>query len=404
LGDPLGAAPGAAGGPAVGAGSGAPVGGAGSTPSGVVVTKIDRSALTDVGIDKPLDYTDPRMWLCRPGNDPDQCDANLDATELRPDGTQQLVKHVKAENPAFDCFYVYPTVKLTSAGPMTDFANIDITLDPLLSQGARFNRVCRMYAPLYRQLGVVPMASGAPTLGGSFDLGLSDVRNAFKYYVEHLNNGRKFVVLGHSQGTGMLTSMLAQDVDAVPAVRDKLISALLLGGGIAVPAGAAVGGTFKNIPVCTQPRQTGCVVTYVSYSAETPPTGTSTFGRMPAEGQVAACTEPAALAGRAGMRYSGSYVRMNRVNKTFDPQGIELLPPGITTPFVIYRDALRGQCKSVPGYSYLEVSLDQAPGDVRPPPPYHFPTIEGTLGLHLMDYNLELDDLIEIVRLQGSAG
>jgi hypothetical protein len=104
------------------------------------------------------------------------------------------------------------------------------------------------------------------------------------------------------------------------------------------------------------------------------------------------------------MRYSGSYVRMNRVNKTFDPQGIELLPPGITTPFVIYRDALRGQCKSVPGYSYLEVSLDQAPGDVRPPPPYHFPAIEGTLGLHLMDYNLELDDLIEIVRQQGSAG
>jgi hypothetical protein len=117
---------------------------------------------------------------------------------------------------------------------------------------------------------------------------------------------------------------------------------------------------------------------------------------------MSACTEPAALAARSGMRYAGSYIRMNRVNKTFDPMGIDKLPPGITTPFVIYRDALRGQCKNANGFSYLEISTDMSAGDLRPPPPYHFPTIEGTLGLHLMDYNLELDDLIEIVRLQGT--
>jgi len=33
------------------------------------VTRIDRSALTDVGTTQELDYGDPRMWLCRPGND-----------------------------------------------------------------------------------------------------------------------------------------------------------------------------------------------------------------------------------------------------------------------------------------------------------------------------------------------
>jgi len=389
--------------PSSGTAAGAAGSPTGSTSGAVTITKIDRSALSNVGTDKPLDYADPRMWLCRPGNDPDQCDANLDATELRPDGTQLLVKHTKADNPAFDCFYVYPTVKLTSAGPMTDFSNIDITLDPLLSQGARFNSVCRLYAPLYRQLGVVPMASGAPTLGGTFDLGLSDVREAFKYYLEHLNQGRRFVVLGHSQGTGMLTGVLAQDVDPAPAVREKLISALLIGGGVAVPEGAAVGGVFKNIPLCTQAGQNGCVVSYMSYSAETPPGASSTFGKAPAAGQMAACTEPATLAGRAGMRYQGSYIRMNRVNRTLDPQGIDLLPAGITTPFVIYRDALRGQCKNQGGFSYLEISLEQSAGDVRPPPPYHFAGIEGSLGLHLMDYNLELDDLIAAVQLQAQA-
>ncbi|MEY4581833.1 MAG: hypothetical protein RL701_6536 [Pseudomonadota bacterium] len=102
----------------------------------VVRVAIGRSGLSDVGADKPLDYADPRLWLCRPGNDPDECDANLDATALLPDGTRKRIVHVKAPNPEIDCFYVYPTVKLTSGGPMTDFAHIDITLDPLLSQGA----------------------------------------------------------------------------------------------------------------------------------------------------------------------------------------------------------------------------------------------------------------------------
>ncbi|HET6338613.1 MAG TPA: DUF3089 domain-containing protein [Polyangiales bacterium] len=387
------------------AGTGAAASGVGMAGSAapVTVTKIDRSTLVDVGVDKPLDYGDPRMWLCRPGNDPDECDANLDATELSPDGTMKVVPHEKAATPEFDCFYVYPTVKLTSAGPMTDFSNIAITLDPLLSHAARFNQLCRVYAPLYRQNGVVPGAGGAPTEGGSFSLGLDDVRNAFKYYLEHLNNGRKFVLMGHSQGTGMLTAMMAQDVDPVPAVRAGLISALLIGGGIAVPTGAAVGGTYKNIPICTAPSQIGCVVSYVSFSQEVPPSATSTFGKAPGEGQMAACTEPATLAARPGQNYKGSYIRMNRVNKTFDPQGVDLLPAGIQTPFVLYRDVLRGECKNAAGFSYLEISLHMLAGDLRPPPPYRFPTVEASLGLHIVDYNLELDDLIETVRLQAAA-
>ena len=76
-----------------------------------------------MGTGAPLDYGDRRMWLCQPGNDPDECDRNLDATELLAGGTRMIVPHVKVVSPAYDCFYVYPTVKPTSAGSMTDFAN-----------------------------------------------------------------------------------------------------------------------------------------------------------------------------------------------------------------------------------------------------------------------------------------
>jgi hypothetical protein len=385
-----------------------------TNPSAVKTVAIDRSALTDVGTDKPLDYSDPRLWLCRPGNDPDECDANLDATELLPDGSTQLVKHVKAVDPEYDCFYVYPTVKLTSAGAMTDFADIQITLDPLLNQGARFNQQCRMYAPLYRQAGVVPGAGGAPTLpdagtgmppsmSETFALGVGDVRDAFKYYLEHLNNGRKFVLLGHSQGTGMLTTMMTTDVDPVADVRAKLISALLIGGGVAVPEGKAVGGTFKNIPLCTAAKQVGCVIAYNSFTKEIPPAASSTFAHA-ANGQMNGCTEPAMLAGHPGKRYQGSYIALNLSNGSLlPPQGIDKLPKDITTPFVLYRDVLRGECKNVDGASYLEISLEMSSSDPRPPPPYRFPAVESALGLHLLDYNIELDDLLETVKLQAEA-
>jgi len=70
---------------------------------------------------------------------------------------------------------------------------------------------------------------------------------------------------------------------------------------------------------------------------------------------------------------------------------------------VVYRDVLRGECKNENGYSWLEISLEMPEDDPRPPPPYRSPAIEPALGLHLVDYNLELDDLIEAVRLQAKA-
>jgi len=64
-----------------------------------------------------------------------------------------------------------------------------------------------------------------------------------------------------------------------------------------VPQGKTVGGSFKNIPLCTAPDQIGCVVTFASFRATIPPPANSNFGRVRAEGNIAACTNPAALAG-----------------------------------------------------------------------------------------------------------
>ena len=112
--------------------------------------------LSDVGTSGPLDYANPDYWACRPDKATSECAKNLDATEVLKDGTTRLVPHDRATNPAFDCFYVYPTVLLNRSGNMTDFTEegVKYVRDALMAQGAPFTRICEVFAPLYRQVGL----------------------------------------------------------------------------------------------------------------------------------------------------------------------------------------------------------------------------------------------------------
>lgn len=356
---------------------------------------IDRSGLSNVGTE-PLDYARRELWMCLPGNDPNACHQNLDATEIKPDGAQVKVPHVRAQNPEFDCFYVYPTVLLSGAAQMTDLTEQGVTpvLDPLLSQAARFSRVCEVYAPLYRQTG---LSGGVPVAGADNALALRDVRDAFAYYLEHLNRGRKFVLIGHSQGTFMLTAMIQMDLDNDAAKRARMISALLIGGRIYVPEGARVGGTFQNIPLCAEPGDTGCVIAYVSYAQESPPKMGALFGGS-MDGKPSACVDPAPLAGNSGA-FKGSYFQVAVKNATF---GADSPPPAVDTPFVLYREAFNGECVTREGFHYLEYSL--IANEARGIPPWRHSAVDALgFGTHLVDFHIAIDDLIEATAKQAAA-
>jgi hypothetical protein len=360
------------------------------------LVEIDRSDLTDVG-KEPLDYARPELWMCRPGGTPNPCrEANLDATEIKSDGSQVKVPHVRAQNPEFDCFYVYPTVLLSGAAQMTDLTEPAVApvLDALLSQGARFSRVCEVYAPLYRQTGLV---GGMPVAGADPALAQQDVRDAFAYYLEHLNKGRKFVLIGHSQGTFMLTGLMQMDLDNDAAKRARMVSALLIGGRIYVPDGARMGGTFQNIPLCAGPGETGCVIAYVTYAQESPPGASAIFGGA-MNGNPSACVDPAPLAGNSGA-YKGSYFNTMVRNPTF---GADSPPPSVDTPFVLYREAFNGECVSRDGRNYLEYAL--TPSEARGTPPWRHSAVDALgFGTHLVDFHIALDDLIEAVTRQAAA-
>ena len=72
------------------------------------------------------------------------------------------------------------------------------------------------------------------------------------------------VLVGHSQGSRMLLELLKRDVDGQP-VQQRLVSALLIGFNVMVPAGGDTGGSLPTLPLCRTGAQTGCVVTYATF-------------------------------------------------------------------------------------------------------------------------------------------
>ena len=212
------------------------------------------------------------------------------------DGT--LTRETFAANPKapIDCFYVYPTI---STDP-TD--NSDMTADPaelnvVAQQFARFSSVCRPFAPLYRQLTLVGLRKRLAGASFSFERGVQydDVRDAWRHYLQHDNQGRGVVIIGHSQGSYVLMEVIRQEVEGKP-VQKQLVSALILGATLEVPKGKDVGGAFKSIPLCRKPGQIGCVVNFSAFRSTVTPPANTLFGKAqdPAVNS-GSCTNPATL-------------------------------------------------------------------------------------------------------------
>jgi hypothetical protein len=336
------------------------------------------------------------VWLCLPGSAPDPCAPSLSTTVFSPTGQRLAVQHPKrVKHPAIDCFYVYPTV----SGQPTTLANFKI--DPVersiaLYQAARYSQYCRVFAPIYRQVTLTALLAGTAETPQQLTVPLNDVRSAFRRYLSKYNHGRGFVLIGHSQGSFVLRQLIAKDVDGKASVRRRLVSAILLGGNVLVKRGSAVGGDFKHIPACRRARQLGCTVAFSTFD-QTPPAN-SLFGRTTKPGRAVLCTNPAAL--------SGGSARVDLIAPTapFYPgsalsAGIALLGftyPQASTTWLSEPGAFRAKCSSAAGANVLEITPLHGAPTPKPSP-------DATWGLHLLDANIALGNLVAMVGKQAQS-
>ena len=354
------------------------------------------------------DYSDKAAWLCWPGQT-DFCAGDNTATVILADGTMTREAFTPAADPKIDCFYVYPTVSV-DPGVISDMTPNAEERRVVEQQLSRFGAKCRIFAPLYRQFTLTSLraaVAGGANAGPRPTTPYDDVKDAWDYYLEHENNGRGVVLIGHSQGSGMLTELIAKEIDGKP-VQAKLISALLLGTNLPVEKGKDTG-TFKSIPLCRAADQTGCALAYASFRADVPPPAVSRFGRPrdPNSPMEAACVNPANLSGDEGELHaylsSGAMIAASAAA----PAPWVKDGPKVETPFVSVPGLLSARCVSKDGFNYLAVTVHGDPTDPRTDDIVGDVVANGAVmkdwGLHLIDVNLAMGNLVDLVETQGEA-
>jgi hypothetical protein len=346
-----------------------------------------------------VNYEVDRNWLCLPGRD-DVCSKPLSTTILYSAGFGKSGSSPVARDPKIDCFYVYPTVSRDQG------LNSDLDVGPeerraVEVQFARFAGACRTFAPVYRQMTVASIAAAAagadvtrPAL-----LAYSDVANAWKTYLARHNQGRPFVLIGHSQGSIMIQELIKNEIEGKP-IAGRMLRAIIPGYNVLVPQGQVVGGTFKSTPLCTSPGQTGCVLAWVSYRENNPPPEGAMFGWAPAPGMTVACTNPSRPGSTDWQQLDSIWYARSTVAVPGGPiQWSAQGPP--PTPYLRTPGLVSGKCVNEGRRGYLSLRTHADPRARRTNRIGGEVGIGGMFvpgwGMHLADMDAALGDLVRQV-------
>jgi hypothetical protein len=119
-----------------------------------------------------------------------------------------------------------------------------------------FARVGRIFAPRYRQASLYTLLTLREDAREARRFAYGDVARAFRYYLEHDNAGRPFVVVGVEQGGTLAARLLADEVAPSEPLRSRLVAAYLIA--TVIPADR------PPLQPCVQRGQTACVAAWAA--------------------------------------------------------------------------------------------------------------------------------------------
>lgn len=171
-----------------------------------------------------------------------------------------------------DIFYVYPTAWFKESQDEPNYCSID---NPMMLMGSQrafdvqasaFETVGNVFAPYYRQ------ADGVYTLSLSEEqrwdvmsgIPAKDVTAAFDYYIKHYNNGRPYILVGHSQGANVLLCLLQDYMRKNPAVYARMVCAYVIG----YPVTADYLNANKHLKFAENADDLGVIISYNTQSPD----------------------------------------------------------------------------------------------------------------------------------------
>jgi hypothetical protein len=202
------------------------------------------------------DYAHDDAWLALP--------TTLDAA----DTALADVAAIDQGSARVDVFYVHSTSSVRAEwNAPTDDPEIRAASirGGTLIQGSVFNACCAVYAPEYRQASGEAFVHPSPSGQRAIDVAYADVAAAFDAFLvrtmqANVTGGapRPFIVAAHSQGAVLATRLLRERIASAPE-RERLVAAYLIGAPVTARDLGAAGG---DVPLCANPDQTGCVITF----------------------------------------------------------------------------------------------------------------------------------------------
>ena len=169
-------------------------------------TDMPEAAKDVAGLEKyqtPVDYSQAENWLSLPAT------------------TEKAV----------DVFYIYPTMagqrNPTEIVDIDDAEMVSGAKGCLVNQASVFSESCNIFAPYYRQISL-------PAPGTDYQevidyISQFDAANALDYFLNHLNQGRPFIIAGHSQGSATAIALLAHYLKEHPDYQKRMVAAYPIG-------------------------------------------------------------------------------------------------------------------------------------------------------------------------------
>jgi hypothetical protein len=169
-----------------------------------------------------------------------------------------------------DTFYIYSTsyVETSFKEGAPDYATLD---NPEMVERAQseyvahatvFEDATNVFAPYYRQAGM-RYAGEVAAKTGNIDAALlgkpyEDIVTALDYYFENYNEGRPFIIAGHSQGSSMTLLVLKKYFKEHPDYYKRMVAAYAIGFSVTKDYLAA----NPHLKFATGERDTGVIISW----------------------------------------------------------------------------------------------------------------------------------------------
>ena len=266
-------------------------------------------------------YADARMWLARPdienpptdwlpegyGEGTDEAEVAIREPAGEEDGQVPAqprgAEQGKAPLPRIPVFYVLPTTYLDRDrwnAPLRSPAALRRQRLFAASQASAFNHIGDIWAPLYRQAVLGAFLTDDEDATVALRFAYLDVEAAFDYFLSEIGEDQPFLLVGHSQGSLHITTLLDERIAGTP-LAERVVAAYTIGWPISIEADLPALG----IPGCSKRDDANCIVAFQSFAEPADPHQVANLYEnsmglrgLPRRGTSMLCVNP--LTGTAG--------------------------------------------------------------------------------------------------------